>query len=389
VRIPSEPSNILATPGSPYVLVTHATRPALTMIDMDGQYNDPRKLDADGRQLKDGTPAIIQMRSVFEFNNLAGGGWGMAIRPCDPDNAPSLTYGPGPDGQDTACQRPMLYAAFRSALYVARAFIAEIDPLNLGSVDRVLAALAEQVAAIEEKKEMTADPAELADLDAQLAQLAEQLAAYQDQRDALADAGLDQQCLLARDIAGETLVDDDYSTPDTLGRFLCDARLFGAGLFRAAAFEVGTANASALLGDIAFSRDGNRMFAVQTNPGGLAYIDTSLNDKNQTRDQAAGLLELCASPTAMRVFNSGEQEYAAITCYKPSELFIVDLGQVRVVGNVALGNGPHPMAVDAARQVMYIANTLDKTISVVDLSPRRSTRFVELARIGRQVPYNR
>lgn len=383
VRIPSEPSNILATPGSPYVLVTHATRPALSMIDMDGQYDDTQK------QSKDGTPAIIQLRSVFEFNGLSGGGWGMAVRPCDPDNAPALTYGAGPDGQDVGCQRPMIYAAFRSALYVARVFIAEVDPLNVASVDGVLAALAEQIEAVEAKKAMTSDPDELADLDAQLAELMAQLADYQDQRDALADGAYDQGCLLASQIAGDALYDDDAATPDTQGRFLCDARLFGAGLFRAAAFEVGTANASALLGDIAFSRDGNRMFAVQTNPGGLAYIDTSLNDKNQTRDQAAGLLELCASPTAMRVFYSGEQEYAAVTCYKPSELFIVDLGQVRVVGNVTLGNGPHPMAVDAARQVMYIANTLDKTVSVVDLSPKRSTRFVEIARIGRQVPYNR
>ena len=117
---------------------------------------------------------------------------------------------------------------------------------------------------------------------------------------------------------------------------------FGAGLFRAAAFEVGTANASALLGDIAFSRDGNRMFAVQTNPGGLAYIDTSLTDKDQTRDQAAGLLELCASPTAMRVFYSGEQEYAAVgffeRAYERRSLGIVTgvLGGVAVLTGMAL-----------------------------------------------------
>jgi DNA-binding beta-propeller fold protein YncE len=156
---------------------------------------------------------------------------------------------------------------------------------------------------------------------------------------------------------------------------------------RAAAFDVGLATAGALLGDIAFSKDGNRLFAVQTNPGGLAYVDTSLDSRGLTRDYEAGLVELCAQPTAMTLFSDEANEYAAISCYKPAELFIVDLSGVRVVANIVLGTGPHAITLDQARQYLYVANSLDKTISLVDISRLRPTRFSEIARIGLQVPY--
>ncbi|MBL9106909.1 MAG: hypothetical protein JNL82_38745 [Myxococcales bacterium] len=372
IRLASEPSNILAVPGDPYVLVTHATRPAVTMIDMRGQLT--RGGEDDGELRPDGIPAITQMRSVFSFGGVDGGGWGLARRPCDPDNAPELSFGKDANGEPVACARPLIYAGFRTALYITRLFIAAVEPLK-GTFDE---AWIDGVLAKLEDDRAGADAAERALLD-------DQIAYYEGLKNGLGD----QQCLLAEDIYGDALADDDESQPLTEGRFLCDAKLFGAGLFRAAAWDTGTTSGTAQLGDMAFSRDGERLFAVQTNPGGLAYVDTSLDEFGRTRDQSAGVIELCASPTALTLFYAGDQEYAAVTCYSPSEMFIVDLGQVRVVGNVALGRGPHPMVVDPARDLMYIANTLDKTVSVVDLSPKRVTRFAEIARLGRQVPYNR
>jgi len=386
LRIASEPSNILATPGSPYVLVTHATRPALTLIDMDGQY------DRADKSSKDGDPAIVQMRSLFEIAGTANGGWGLALRPCTPGAAPALTIGKDGDGEPVDCMRPLVYAGFRTALYVNRTFIAETEPvkdaIDVDWLDAVLAGLDAQILAVDQQL-AGASGSEKAELTARRKQLSDLLRSYTDLRKEVLAGEYDQRCLIAKDIDDEKLVDDDLASPQTAGAFLCDPRLYGAGLFRAAAFDTGTASGGSLLGDMAFSRDGNRLFVVQTNPGGLAYIDTSIDAEGQTRDQAAGLIELCAQPTGMQVFYDGEYEYAAITCYKPQEVFIVDLGGVRVIANISVGTGPHPMAVDPARDLMYIANTLDKTVSVVDLSPRRSTRFIEIARIGRQVPYNR
>jgi hypothetical protein len=358
--------------------VTHATRPALTLIDMNGQYDGVR-----GRRAsKDGDPAIVQMRTLFEFGGTAGRRLGDRARPCVPGSSvPALTIGRDDDGDPVDCKRPLIYAGFRTALYVARAFIAEADPLT-GSID--LDWIQGNIDALIKRLDEHEDPR--AELSAPRAAggLARATQKYVKDR-----GGLDQRCLLAQEIATSTLSDDDLNNPSTAGAFLCDAQIYGAGLLRAAAFDTGVAAATALLGDIAFSRDGKRLFVVQTNPGGLAYVDTSLDAVGDTRDNAAGLIELCAQPSGMQVFYDGEYEYAAITCYKPQQVFIVDLGGVRVVANIAVGTGPHPMAVDPARDLLYIANTLDKTVSVVDLSPKRPTRFGEIARIGRQVPYNR
>ncbi len=375
-RIASEPSNILAEPGQQYILVTHATRPAVTLIDMNGQY------DASGDGVKkDKDPAIIQMRTIFEFGGTTGGGWGIARWPCVPGlSVPTLTIGRDDEGNPVDCKRPLIYAGFRTALYVSRTFIDEADPLT-GSIDPTW--IQGNIDSLTKKLEANDDPKIEETLN-------EQLTDWRDTKKYVDDHGdLDQRCLLGSEIAGSTLDDDDLSNPSTAGAFLCDAQIYGAGLLRAAAFDTGVAAATALLGDIAFSRDGKRLFVVQTNPGGLAYVDTSLDAVGDTRDNAAGLIELCAQPSGMQVFYDGEYEYAAITCYKPQEVFIVDLGGVRVVANIAVGTGPHPMAVDPARDLLYITNTLDKTVSVVDLSPKRPTRFGEIARIGRQVPYNR
>ena len=38
--------------------------------------------------------------------------------------------------------------------------------------------------------------------------------------------------------------------------------------------------------------------------------------------------------------------------------------------------------------VLYVANTLEASVSVVDLSRTRTTRFEEIARLGLQEPFS-
>jgi hypothetical protein len=424
-RISSEPSNILVLPGGPYALVTHATRPELTLIDLAGQYADgvderaattggsetggdggsdtgtggdtgtgaPAGYDYDGdgckgELCKDGVPAIVDIGTVFQFGGNFGGGWGLAVRPCFPgtDNVPRLTVSSDAAGEPRECGRPLIYAGFRTTLLSARLFISEPSPLprpfdpTYLDLDTVIAGLKDRIAAIDAELDTLAQT--IPDADARERRRQELL----DERAALANLIENYPKWLAEVEAGQ--LTDDLPLPETNGAFLCDARLFAAGLFQVGGFPVSQSVTSAL-GDLAFSRDGNRLFAVQTNPGGLSYVDTSLDSRGQTRDQSAGLVELCAQPTTLALFSDPSNEFAAVTCYSTDELFVVDLGGVRVVANVRVGKGPHPMAVDRARQFIYVANTLDKTISVVDIAPTRPTRFSEVARIGLQVPYNR
>ena len=44
--------------------------------------------------------------------------------------------------------------------------------------------------------------------------------------------------------------------------------------------------------------------------------------------------------------------------------------------------------VDLAREVVFVGNTLDATISVIDMGDGRSTRFSEIGRLGLQEPYS-
>ena len=45
---------------------------------------------------------------------------------------------------------------------------------------------------------------------------------------------------------------------------------------------------------------------------------------------------------------------------------------------------PHEMAIDPVRKALYVVNTLEATISVIDLAIERPTRLTELARLGLQ-----
>ncbi len=404
LRLASEPVRMLVTPGSSQVLVTHASQPVLTVLDLEGQYTrrsalqDPPTGSERDRLCKPGlievckdqVPAIIDVSLVFadpsQDQNFSG--WGLARRPCFPgtENVPTLTVANGPDGEPIDCSRPLYYAGYRTSQQVVRLFPAEGEPLagyfDDEYLDSLLAAFQARIADLSQ-----APPGETAaQREQRLAELddAERLfdlyVAWKERAD---NGDFFQSCLTAEEIADGKLGDEDLSDPLTAGRFLCDARMFGAGAFQAKAFD----GAGGGLGDITFSRDGNRLFAVQTSPGGLAYVDTSLDSRGLTRDRAAGGVELCGAPTTMVVFNDDANEYAAVTCSTPSELFVVDLNGIRVVANILLGSGPNAMTVDRARQYIYVANSLDKTISIVDISPVRTTRFAEVARIGLQVPY--
>lgn len=399
VRIASEPANILATSGDPQILVTHATSPSLTLIDMDGLYEPAGKEKAGepgckgaGSDVvcKNGEPTVIGVSSVFQLGNgTVGGGWGLARRPCFPgtDNVPALTITRDANGDPVECGRSLIYAGFRTALLAVRVFTAETEPVtgyfDPDHLDAIRQGIDDEIAATQAAL-MKASGAEEDRLRAYLDHLVRdrkywaQMGEYDN---------LYQRCLSTADLTVDEYNGLDPIDVNTSGAFPCDPRVFAAGILGAQAFLVGTGSTSILLGDLAFSRDGNRLFAVQTTPGALAYIDTSLDGRGLTRDDGAGIVELCAQPTAMTLFSDDANEYAAITCYKPAELFIVDLSGVRVVANIVLGTGPHAMTVDEARQYLYVANSLDKTISFVDISRLRPTRFSEVARLGLQVPY--
>lgn len=405
VRIGPEPSNILISKSKPWAFVTFATSPAIVLIDLlypvgDGEprrldvvaYPDdpanpdddgdgvadaddpdldndgilnaadncPRAVNPDQRDVDgddqggdacdadadgDGTPnaedncwtvanerqddldddgqgdacetkpLIVDQPVMFVVNdNISGGGWGLAERPCVPgsDEVPALSQTMVPwSTEPVDCGRPVIYGGFRTNLLLAKMFADVVTPT-----------------------------------------------------------------------AGQTC-----GASGEAGAINCDPQMFLDGFSQAGGLDSGTG--AGTLADIAFSRDGRRLFAVQSSPSALIYLDTSVDERGELRDDPAGLVELCSSPTTMTLFEDASNEYAAITCPTANELFIVDTSGFRVVANVTTGQGPHPIVVDRARRLLYVGNTLDRTVSVIDIATDRPTRFAEIARVGQQVPYKR
>ena len=141
-----------------------------------------------------------------------------------------------------------------------------------------------------------------------------------------------------------------------------------------------------VLGQMSFADPrGDELYVVQTTPGALLQMDTSLGpDGEPANIPAAPPIELCLQPTVFTVHDDGIERLAFVSCFRSAAIFVVDLDSFEVVGSVLGGTGPHDLLVDPERQVLYSANTLEATLSVIDLSRTRGTRFSEIARIGIQ-----
>jgi hypothetical protein len=144
-----------------------------------------------------------------------------------------------------------------------------------------------------------------------------------------------------------------------------------------------------VLGDIAFGDPrGDRLYVVQTNPGALVQMDTSLAFDGEPEDiPAAPPIELCQQPTSMVVHDDGVERLAFVACFRSAYIFVVDLNAFRVIASILGGTGPHALAVDAERGALYTSNTLESSLSVIDISRERKTRFTEIARIGLSDPF--
>lgn len=307
-RIGREPMNMVVTDR--LALVTHNQVPEVTLLGLYG-------LEAGESADERGKPVVLDIQRLYGNTSYVGG-FGLAERPCDPedadgdgvaDNAPLDTYVDG-----VACARPLFYGSNRNDASLIRFSIGRIVPTP------------------------------------------------------------EQQCVSVEDL-------------DKEGAILCEDRLVPIDGLYVAGYDPGTTS-SASLGEIAFSADGDRLYVVQSSPGALLRVDTSVDERGATRDVTTGIVELCFRPSDMIAFSDGGIDMAAVSCSSTGAIFVVDLASMRVVEQVFAGAGVHAMVHDPVRGFIYAANTLDATISVIDVAAYRPTRFTQVARIGLQEPYS-
>jgi hypothetical protein len=139
------------------------------------------------------------------------------------------------------------------------------------------------------------------------------------------------------------------------------------------------------LGDLAFERpdDGTRLLLVQTTPSGLVRVDTSVDEHGDALDEVLGVVPVCGNPNLLAIDRvEGFEPLALVTCFEEGELAVVGLETFRLLRVVALGAGANEMAIDDDRRWLYVANTVEDTISIVELDRTSSAFLQEIARIG-------
>ncbi len=141
-----------------------------------------------------------------------------------------------------------------------------------------------------------------------------------------------------------------------------------------------------IMGDLAFEDPavGDRLLLVQTTPGALARVDTSIDPESEApRNTPLGSVALCSNPNVLAVYRPPDEEaLALVSCLSDGVVAVVGLATFTVVQRILVGEGPNEMAIDAAREQLYVANSREDTLSVVSLD-RQSPLFLrEWARVG-------
>lgn len=324
-----EPFNIMVSDEHRLAYVAHSEGGMLTVIALDGLMRDAN-----------GMPSIVDMRRTFAAPNTRSGGFGLAERPCfeagegpigadDPaPNVPALTLG---------CTRPLMYSTWRYHQRLTTFTASPLEPETLpeGALSR-------------------------------------------------------DSC---EDAQGE-FVGQYCAGPEDIGKpcaVICDAQLRNSrSIFIPVSDPVGQ-SARPLLGDLFFAdARGDELFVLQTNPGSLLKFNTSLDESGNPIDvPSAPAIEICDEPTRMKLYEDEGQRFALVTCFRSAYIFVVDLDMHRVVESIVAGTGPHDLVIDPVRGYLYAANTLESSVSVVDLRRDSRTRFREVARIGLQEPFSR
>jgi hypothetical protein len=136
---------------------------------------------------------------------------------------------------------------------------------------------------------------------------------------------------------------------------------------------------------------GDRLLIVHTTPPALSRLDTSLDEDKNPRFVVVDTVGLCTNPNLVAVWRPGEvgeigPDLALVSCYGVDQLAVVDLGVFAIVRTIDLGDGPNELLIDVTRRWLFVANTAESSISIVDLDATRPSYLSELATLGLRTP---
>ena len=137
---------------------------------------------------------------------------------------------------------------------------------------------------------------------------------------------------------------------------------------------------------LAFNSDGTRLHIVNRDPAVLHIYDTSDGPDGFPRNQFVGGVELCNDASNIQVANLGRGDRAYISCFPKGQIWVIDPQTETLAGIIDVGRGPHAMALAERRGRLYVANFLEDTIAVVDITPGSATENRVLMRLDGHDP---
>lgn len=134
---------------------------------------------------------------------------------------------------------------------------------------------------------------------------------------------------------------------------------------------------------IAFDGSGDRLFVVNRNPAMLHVLDTSIAPTGRPRNRFLRGVELCRAPAIIAAGDTGVGTRVFVSCFEEGQLWIVDPELGAVEGIVDVGRGPSGVAFLAQRKLLAVANFLEHTLVVLDVTPGGAYEGRVALRIGR------
>ncbi len=144
-----------------------------------------------------------------------------------------------------------------------------------------------------------------------------------------------------------------------------------------------------LLAGMAFEdlERGDRLLVVHTSPPALSRVDTSLDEEGRPFVEVLDTVALCGNPNLLALDQRGQgPRLAFVSCYGDDAIAVVDLGLFVVVATIAVGQGPNELSIDPQRDWLLVANTVESSISLIELSPSSPDYLREFATLGLGTP---
>jgi hypothetical protein len=129
----------------------------------------------------------------------------------------------------------------------------------------------------------------------------------------------------------------------------------------------------------------NRAFVLQRTPPALVGFDISTTAQS-FGNFPSDILETCAGPTFLQAYDAGEGTRLYVTCFDAGQIYIFDPTVPRLIAVLNAGRGPagltFPDQPRGDHALAYVVGFSANDISVVDLTPRSTTQYHVVQRIG-------